>query len=181
MAIKNKNQIIEECILSLANGDTDAMDLLYETIKKDVYSLALSKVCNKFDADDILQETFVRIYQNAKLYTPQGKPMAWIVIVESNVINRFYQLNVRRETLSDDAVYSAKDECEVTERDIKDDYLVGLLAKLSEFEREVISLHLVSNMKFRQIAEVLDKPLSTILSKYNRAIKKLQKIVKEEK
>ena len=56
-----------------------------------------------------------------------------------------------------------------------------ILMHLNEFERQVVMLHLVSDLKFREIANQLDKPLSTVLSKYNRAIKKLQKIVKEEK
>ena len=56
-----------------------------------------------------------------------------------------------------------------------------MLKHLNEFEREVIMLHIVSDLKFREIASQLNKPLSTILSKYNRAIKKLQNIIKEEK
>ena len=54
------------------------------------------------------------------------------------------------------------------------------MKSLNEEEREVISLHVVSGFKHREIAALLQKPLSTILSKYNRAIKKLQMIVKEE-
>ena len=48
--------------------------------------------------------------------------------------------------------------------------------KLNEEEREVVVLHLVSGLKHREIAKMLDKPLSTILSKYNRAIAKLKTV-----
>lgn len=180
--INNKNAIIEDCIISLAEG-IDAMDLLYETIKSDIYAFALSKVYSKFDADDILQDTFIRIYENAKLYTPQGKPMAWIFTIETNVINRYYQLKTRYEYVDDEVVLdviSDNDET-VEEKVIKNEYLNKLLSELNEFEREVIFLHLVSDLKFKDIAKQLNKPLSTILSKYNRAIKKLQIIAKEVK
>jgi RNA polymerase sigma-70 factor (ECF subfamily) len=49
-----------------------------------------------------------------------------------------------------------------------------MLKLLSDEERQIITLHAVSGLKHRQIAELLDIPLSTVLSKYNRAIKKLQ-------
>lgn len=180
---KNKSIIIEECLVSLAEGKIDAMDLLYETIKRDVYAFALSKVCNKFDADDILQDTFIRIYENAKLYTPQGKPLAWIFTIETNVINRYFQLKSRNDVLSDELILNTVADTSTTTEDklIKQEYLQRLLSNLNCFEREVISLHIVSDLKFREIAKYLNKPLSTVLSKYNRAIKKLQKIAKEVK
>lgn len=183
MTAKNKNITIEECILSLANGNIDTMDLLYGLIKKDIYAFALSKVCNKFDAEDILQDTFIRIYENAKLYKPQGKPMAWIFTVESNVINRYFQLKSRNQVVNNDFVIDtiADNNDESENKSIENEYLNSILNELNEFEREVISLHIVSDLKFREIAKLLDKPLSTVLSKYNRAIRKLQKIVKEEK
>ena len=178
----SKNCIIEKCIISLAEGDIDAMDILYETIKKDIYAFALSKVCNKFDADDILQDTFVRIYENAKLYVPQGKPLAWIFKIETNVINRHFQLKKRNETTTDEMIVNiAAEPTKSNSRTLtKDDYLQKALNKLNDFEREVISLHLVSELKFREISKQLNKPLSTVLSKYNRAIKKMQKLLKEE-
>lgn len=179
-SIKEKNNIIENAIVRLANGDVDAMDILYSTIKTDVYAFALSKVYNKNDADDILQDTFVRIYENAKLYVPLGKPMAWVFTVELNIINRYFQLKSRYDVLNDETIiHDIVDESNDSKNnEVQDEYLIMLLESLDEFEREVISLHLVSDLKFREIAEMLNKPLSTILSKYNRAIKKMRKISK---
>ena len=180
--VQNKNSIIEECIVSLANGETDAMDTLYETIKSDVYAFALSKVCNKFDADDILHDTFIRIYENAKLYVPKGKPLAWIFTVELNVINRYFQVKNRTVPLEDEIlVNTVVDDSGNETSSMKMENIEEILKHLNEFEREIILLHIVSDLKFREIADQLNKPLSTVLSKYNRAIKKLQKIVKEEK
>lgn len=180
----NKNTIIEECLISLAEGNIEAMDVLYELIKKDTYAFALSKVKNKFDADDILQDTFVRIYENAKLYTSLGKPMSWIFTVESNVINRYFQLKNKQEIINNETIINniidSSTNINTSDKLIKNEYLNKLLDTLNDFEREVISLHLVSDMKFREIADYLNKPLSTILSKYNRAIKKLKKISREE-
>jgi len=179
---ENKNTIIEQCLISLAENKLEAMDKLYETISKDVYAFAISKVRDKFDAEDITQDTFIRVYENAKLYTPIGKPLAWIFTIETNVINRYFNLKNRNNNIEDESILEqVEDSSNIDEsKEIKNDYLRKLLLNLSEIEREIISLHLVSDLKFREIAKLLNKPLSTILSKYNRAIKKLKQIVKEE-
>jgi RNA polymerase sigma-70 factor (ECF subfamily) len=179
---ENKNTIIEQCLISLAENKLEAMDRLYETISKDVYAFAISKVRDKFDAEDITQDTFIRVYENAKLYTPIGKPLAWIFTIETNVINRYFNLKNRNNNIEDESILEqVEDSSNIDEsKEIKNDYLRKLLLNLSEIEREIISLHLVSDLKFREIAKLLNKPLSTILSKYNRAIKKLKQIVKEE-
>ena len=173
----SKDSIIENCILSMAKGNIDAMDELYKTISKDVYAYALSKVKNKLDAEDILQDTFMRVYQKAQLYTPKGKPMAWIITLESNIINRYFENKSRSEVSCDEIVINTPDEVPEVKKDTSIDHMLN---GLNDFEKEVVTLHLVSNMKFKDIANMLDKPLSTILSKYNRAIKKLKILYKEE-
>ena len=108
--------------------------------------------------------------------------MAWIFTIELNIINRYYQLKARNNLIKDEQELDIIKESESTnlEKLERKDYLNNLLRNLDEEEREVISLHLVSNLKFREIAKLLNRPLSTILSKYNRAIKKIKKIAKEE-
>jgi RNA polymerase sigma-70 factor (ECF subfamily) len=129
-----------------------------------------------------LQDTFIRIFENAKTYQPIGKPMSWIFTVELNIINRFYQLKARKHLIDDDNLLDSirDNELSYSESLSNNDYLNNLLRHLDDDEIEVISLHIVSNLKFREISQLLNKPLSTILSKYNRAIKKVKKIAKEE-
>ena len=179
---KQKYLTIDQSLYLLSIGDYDAMDVLYGLIKDDVYAYALSKTKNRFDAEDIMQDTFIRIFENAKLYQSIGTPMAWIFTIELNIINRYYQLKARNNLIKDEQELDIIKESESTnlEKLERKDYLNNLLRNLDEEEREVISLHLVSNLKFREIAKLLNRPLSTILSKYNRAIKKIKKIAKEE-
>ena len=54
--------------------------------------------------------------------------------------------------------------------------LTECLKNLSDEERQIVMLHAVSGFKHREIARLLEMPLSTVLSKYNRAMKKLRKI-----
>ncbi|MBR2375546.1 MAG: RNA polymerase sigma factor [Clostridia bacterium] len=176
--LQKKNARIEALLAEIANGDLTAMGQLYDLIKTDVFAYALSKLGNKSDADDIMQDTFVRVYKYAKQYQPKGKPMAWIIRIELNLIRRHFQ--VKSRTVAFDESFENTPSNEYFEEDvINNAFLREILKTLNEDEREVITLHIVSGMKHREIAKLLQKPLSTVLSKYNRAIKKLQLVVKE--
>lgn len=179
--IKEKNKLIEECISSLAQGNISKMDDLYNCIKSDVFAYALSKTCNKDDADDITHDTFLQIYKNAKLYTPRGKPLAWIITIESNLINRHFQLKSRNIDLTDEILEKQISDNDFEKNSINSEFLKNILRNLNEDERVVISLHIVSGLKFKELANQLNKPISSVLSKYNRAIKKLKNKVKEDK
>ena len=72
-------------------------------------------------------------------------------------------------------IYSVKEE---SPTDVPD--LFYLLDYLNEKEREIVILHMIDNLKFKEIAKMKDKPLGTILWLYNKAIKKLKRKVEEE-
>lgn len=178
--MSNKNKIVENCIINLAKGNSNYLDELYSLIKGDVYAYALSKSLPRLDAEDIMQDTFMQIYKNAKLYTPRGKPMAWIMTIETNLINRYYQLKSRTVNMDDEILESSIiDDNDYSKSSINNRVINDILALLNEDERQIIVLHIVSNMKFKEIAKLLNKPLSTVLSKYNRAFKKLKEKRKE--
>ncbi len=173
-----KNERVESLIFFIANGNKDAVGDLYDLIKTDVYAFALSKLKNPADAEDIMHDTFINVYKYAKRYNAKGKPMAWIITIELNLIKRRFQLQARTTEFS--KVYENTLYCGNFENErINSAFLRQLLQTLNDDEREIISLHVVSGFKHREIAKILNKPLSTVLSKYNRAISKLKIIIKE--
>lgn len=178
--VKTKNDLAEKLIEQMSQGQMDAMGELYELIEKDVYAYALSKIAKKEDAEDITHDTFVQIWKNATRYTPMGKPLAWVFTIEMNLIRR--QFNKSQRFVSfDDAIEVEEESVDMTESVINHEFLRQLFSILDEEEREIISLHIVSGLKHREIANLLERPLSTVLSKYNRAIKKLKcKVVDKE-
>ena len=175
---KDKNSLIEIYIKELSQGNKEAMGKLYELIKTDVYAYAFSKLANKQDAEDITHDTFVQIYKNARLYSSQGKPLAWIFTIELNLIRRLYNSNKHSVSLNE-AIEVKSTEIDFSSNIVEGQFLNQMLKLLNEEERAILTLHVVSGLKHREIATILNKPLSTILSKYNRAIKKLQSYAKE--
>lgn len=160
-------------IFQIANDDIEALHKLYELINKSVYSFALSILRNHDDALEVMQDTFVSVYNNADRYENKDKPMAWILTITKNLS---YMKLRKSKVMSDidDLVFASNDN--------HDDKLLVkyLLDKLTKEEREIVILHVVNGFKFHEIAKLLNLKLSTTLSKYHRAIKRIKEIVKEE-
>ena len=109
-----------------------------------------------------------------------GKPLAWVFTIEMNLIRRQFNQNQRFISF-DDTIEVEEMSVDMTENVINHEFLRQLFSILDEDEREIITLHIVSGLKHREIANLLEKPLSTVLSKYNRAMKKLKcKVVDKE-
>lgn len=170
--------INDELILKIASGDQDAFHKLYEETSSLVFGYALSILKDKHHAEDVMQDTYIKVYSNAVSYTPKGKPMAWILTITRNLsLMKFRQK--QHDNIDDDQYHSVYDMPHIhSENKMLVDHLLN---KLSEEEREIVMLHAMSELKHREIANLMSLPLSTVLSKYNRAIAKLREYIKEER
>ena len=169
---------LDNYILGIAKGDTEALAGLYESTHTAVYGFALSLCKNVPDAEDVLQDVFVQIWNAAEQYTPAGKPMAWIFTITRNLaLLCLRQKNKMIPFSAEDLQEHLEEISQVT----SDDRIVleALLKSLQDTERQILVLHALSGMKHREIASLLQIPLPTVLSKYHRAVKKLGKIMKE--
>lgn len=172
-----KRPIDEAWISQIAAGDMDALHRLYDAVGDKVYGFSLSLVRNPQDAEDVLQETFVRIHAHAKDYRPQGKPLAWIFTIARHLALDKQRQQSRTQLLSETA-----DVVDLSDVDRADHRILldSLLNRLSEEDRQILILHVVVGMKYREIAAVMGRPLNTVLSRYRRALHRLQTILKEE-
>ena len=162
----------ETLIQRIAHGDQSALAVLYERYREAVFGYALSVMRNREQAEDALQETFLQVWSAAQRYIPRGKnPTTWLLGITKNIAR-----SMRRKQLP----LMDEDAPEIPE-DL-DRYLQvenrmvtrAVMAKLQDAEREIVMLHAVAGLKHREIAQLLEMPLSTVLSKYNRALKKLR-------
>ena len=170
---------LEERLLPLVGqGDSEAFEVLYRSTEKAVYALALSILKNPHDAEDIVQETYLKVRAAAHLYVPQGKPLAWLLTITKNLCRDLLRGQSRTEAAPD----GAEDDLRFSYVSDPTDRLVleAALKALGEEERQVVLLHAASGLKHREIARDLGLPLSTVLSRYSRALKKLQRYLTEE-
>lgn len=168
-----KVHIPPELMQRIASGDDRAFEQLYRLTFRPVYSFLLSMTANHDDAMDILQETYIRVHGSAHLYREQGNPMAWIMTIARNLF--LMEKRKRRALPVEAGELAARDEPSFD--DIADHetrmFLRELFENLTEEERTIVVMHAISGFRHREIAEIMDLPLGTVLSKYNRSMKKL--------
>ena len=97
--------IDDDLILQIADGDRTALKMLYESISGNIYGYALSVIKNRDDAEDILQETFLKVFTAAKSYKPQGKPTAWVFTIAKNIIRDKLRSRTQTVELSEEPDY----------------------------------------------------------------------------
>lgn len=169
----------DRLLLLMKDGDQDAFRKLYELTAKGVYSYALSILKHPQDAEEVMQDTYLTAWSQAKQYNTEGKPMAWLLTIARNLC----YMRLRRQREHPQISYEELEEetpgelCDQIESAPEKQVLLEALAALSEEERKIVLLHDVGDMKHREIAQYLGCPLSTVLSKYRRALKKLQRLV----
>lgn len=165
---------LEELLKRLAAGDKEALTQLYDETRAAIYGFSLSITKNPSDSEDVLQETYLKIWANAARYTAKGTPMSWILTIAKNLSLMKLRERKRHQDLEPeewDMSFHIPDSAGNTE----DRHLLeAALNILSDEERQIILLHAVSGLKHREIAQLQDMALATVLSKYHRALKKLR-------
>ena len=169
---------VEEYIAQMAEGNSDAVASLYEQTKGAVYGFALSILKNAHDAEDVLQDTYIQIYRAADRYRSNKNPMPWIFTIAKNLAYMKLREKNRVQAVPQE---DWRDLLPETPAMTPEDRLVlqSAMELLSDEERQIVMLHAAGDFKHREIAELLGLPLSTVLSKYHRAVKKLKMKLQE--
>lgn len=165
----------------VAEGNKEAFHCLYENTARAVYGYILSYMKHPQDAEEVMQETYLKVWTLAMTYKSQGKPLAWIFTIARNLcLMRFRQ----QKHQSDVSIYDLEEQepgevCREIELAPEKMVLLAALDTLKEDERQIVLLHEAGGLKHREIAVNLKIPLPTVLSKYNRAIKKMAGVLRE--
>ena len=179
--------ILEPLLVRMQAGEQEALAELYHHARTAVYGLALSYLKNTHDAEDVTQDTFVRVWENVHQYQSRGTPLAWVLTVARNLalmklrergktqdmepeewdIREPMRMPARERLAADSPLVTVEDR----------QVLRAALEGLTDEERQVVTLHAVTGWKHKEIAHLLDLPLSTVLSKYRRALQKLRTIL----
>ncbi len=177
---QSEYDVYDMLIMALAEQDKTALRQLFDLCNKSVYGLAYSIIKNPQDAQDIVQDVFIQVYKSAHLYKPGTKGLAWIFTITRNITYMRIR-KLKRETLLDEKedlenLYVVDEKASPSQKV----FLQEVLSRLDEQSRQIVVMHALEGLLHREIADVLDMKVSTVLSKYNRAIKKLQEIAKED-
>ena len=173
---ENNELLTEDMFQKIGNGDRQAFEFLYIHTYQQVYGFLLSILQSREEAEDVLQETYIKIREHASGYKDKEKPMAWIFRIARNLAYMKLRNKKKFFISSIDDVEIAAEFSDVSNTEDRI-VLENAFRVLNLEERQIVILHAVSGLKHKEISSIVKKPLSTVLSKYNRAIKKLEKAV----
>ncbi len=180
----NDQQVIKKYL----RGDNKSLDVLVKKYLKIVYNFSFRYVTGEAEAEDLTQETFIRVWRNLNKFDTERNFKTWLLAIAQNVCLDYLKKkkavpfsrfegdngdNLLFETLADEAPLVS----ELLENKDKTSWLAVALAKLSEKSRQVITLHHKEELTFKEIAEKLDEPIDTVKSRYRRALIDLRKVI----
>lgn len=181
----------EELALSYIDGNNRAFDLLLSRNQSKLFSYILFVVRDRNTADDIFQETFVKVISKLqqRKYTTSGKFGAWIMRIAHNVIMDWYReqrlVRIVEPTLDNDLSNMCGNEFlvgnienyfvnEQVMRDVR-----KLLNTLPAPQREVVFMRFYQQMSFKEIAETTNVSINTALGRMRYAILNLRRLAKD--
>ena len=169
-------KIDEKELHELFNGfkekNQSSYNQLYEKYYKLVYGIAFSVMKNKEDSEDIANEVFTKIYRLDKEKLPVSNEASWLFTVTRNEC--FSYLRKSRQNISIDEIYEVPSKSQEIEKIIDSEYYNKLISGLSEQEKTIISLKILSDFTFSKIAQIMNLPIGTVQWKYYKAINSLK-------
>lgn len=169
-----KQHILNDTIEKAKRGDSKSMHYLYNQYSKAMFNICVRMTNSVEDAQDILQEAFIDIFQNIKTYSYQATFGAWIKrIVINRCINELKKNKV--ELVYDLAEKQAvDDEVDYSNIDFKVENINKAILNLPDGYRLVCSLYLLEGYDHKEIAQILNVSESTSKSQYMRGKKRLK-------
>ena len=163
---------VKEIIKEMKGNDYRSFDEFYSMTSKLVYYVIAGIIKNKDSVEDLMQDTYLKFIQNINNVNPNQNPNAYLAQIAKNLaLNEF---NKQKRVIVDDAYFTnLKDQS--SERGSGID--LGIINYLEGVEKEVVTLKIIGELKFREIATLLNKPMGTVQWIYNTAIKKLREKV----
>jgi RNA polymerase sigma-70 factor (ECF subfamily) len=165
--------IKQKTIEKLALRDEDAFENVYTRTKKGVYIVIYNIVKDYEQTQDIMQDVYLLMLDKIDKYKPQTNFYNWLLMIAKNKALDTYRRNQKLAHI-DDVDYDQK-FISIEETPSQKDEFESLLSVLSDEERQIVLFKIVDDMKHKDIAKLLKKPLGTVIWIYHEALKKMKK------
>lgn len=175
-----------QLVVLALDGDSEAFETLLRRYREEIYALCLARTAgNKEDANDLVQDTFVKVFVNLEKYDPKYTFGQWIYTIARNTFIDYVRR--RRENLSIESLASAPslaptaDE-EPDQRIINEQHGVQIercMASLPEKYRQMAEMRFVRELSYEEIALQMGLPIGTVKTQIHRARERLCKLIVE--
>jgi RNA polymerase sigma-70 factor (ECF subfamily) len=179
-----EDTLVAALIKRMAGGEVGALDTLYHLYHGTFLRLFRSILQDDFEAEEVLQDMFVKLYRDAWRYDPRmGAPFSWIVTIGKRMaIDRLRRRKNRPELLynqmeqdGDSADNKLGHDDNSIHNNVELDWIRESLQELPDSQREAIELAFFMGYTHHEISDMLAKPLGTIKSDLRRGMMELRK------
>lgn len=179
-----------ELVTLYVNGDESALKTLIQRHEKKVYSYILLSVKNRELAEDIFQDTFIKVINTLRSgnYHEEGKFIQWVMRIANNLKIDYFRKMQRMPAFENngefdifDVIYGSDPSVEqkmITEQIYAE--ITSLVKLLPDEQREVLEMRIYQDISFKDIAEMTNVSINTALGRMRYALINLRKIIKEK-
>lgn len=172
-------QLIDRALV----GDTDAFDSIVNMHDKSVRPYVVGLCGNKFDSNDILQETYIKAYLNISKYNPQYPMDIWLKRIARNTF-----IDLKRKEKSITASSLTENDSERVDSENSPEEMIITAERIKSVEQElsmlpnsyqrIIEMRYFKSLSYSEIAEIMELPMGTVKTHLFRARKLLSEILK---
>jgi RNA polymerase sigma-70 factor, ECF subfamily len=186
------NQMCDEDLMEhFQQGTLEAFDILVGRYREPLTHYVFRFVGDQRECEDLLQETFLRVYRNRHSYRRIARFSTWLYTIAGNLARSEYRKRKRRRVYSLQGVNRDDEEYEIeipdndhapdqaAEGTVQSRLIQEALKQIPEDIREVVVLRDVQNLAYEEIAEITGLPMGTVKSRINRGRTKLQQLLGE--
>ena len=178
----NADQVLVEAAQA---GDSDAVSALVRRYQTRIYNFALTLTANPADAEDLAQETFIRAFRGLHRFRGDSSFKNWLYRIAANAAHTrrgkqlrhaaIWDTRVESDEVSERHLASAAESVEL--RAIRRQVIDRALAALTPDQRAAVVLHDVEGLEYREIGDVLNIPIGTVMSRIFRARRRLRRLL----
>ena len=157
---------------------TDSFDCIYDRHHKNVYNYIAFRINNQYDAEELANDVFVKAMRGKQSYNPNFAVEAWLIGIAKNIVTDYLRKTMRRQFVPLDNIMGLisanrqPEEVVVIKEEIKE--LLSAMTVLRDKERQILSMKFATDLKHKEIAEILGISESNVKVTAHRALNKLK-------
>jgi RNA polymerase sigma-70 factor (ECF subfamily) len=178
-----KNEDTHTLVKKIKEGDREAFQATIRLYQKKVFLLAFSFLRNREDAMDIVQETFMRLYQKIDTFQRGKNFQNWLLQIAKNLCIDYYRKSYskRKEFESENSIEELNlsldpEHDSFATSDLKEIFSHSI-QKLAERQRMIVTMKHYNDLKYDEIAQILNISLGTVKSLHFKAIQNLRRLM----
>lgn len=170
----NKKEL-HELFQGIKQGSRTAFEVLYKRYNQLVYKIAFSILKNKENSEDVMQNVFTKIFELPEIKLPENKEASWLYTVTKN--ETITKLRKLKEDIDIDSIYNVSKDCKDIENIIDNDKYNRIIDKLDKKEQEIVSLKILGQLSFKEIARLMNMPIGTVQWHYYKALDNIKILI----